>query len=157
MKIQRGFTIIELLVTIVIVSVLASVAFPMAELANQRAKEQELRHALREIRDALDAYKQAGDEGRIVRKPDESGYPASLDVLVNGSLDARSTSGAKLYFLRRIPRDPFSPDATLSAPASWGLRSYASSADEPKEGNDVYDVYSLSTAVGLNGIPYREW
>jgi len=154
---QRGFTIVELLVTVVLVSILASAAFPMAELAVQRNKEQELRRVLREIRDALDAYKQAGDEGKILRKVGESGYPRTLQALADGVVDAKSPTGAKLYFLRRIPRDPLSTDAGVSAAQTWGKRSYASSPDDPKEGEDVYDVYSLSTGTGLNGIPYREW
>lgn len=152
-----GFTIIELLVTVVIVSIVASAALPMTELVVQRNKEQELRHALREIRDALDAYKQAGDEGRIIRKAGESGYPRTLEVLVEGIVDAKDPKGAKIHFLRRIPRDPFSPDQTAPASQTWGKRSYASSADDPKPGDDVYDVYSLAAGAGLNGSPYREW
>lgn len=154
---QRGFTIIELLVSVVIVSILASVAFPMAELVSQRSKEHELRQSLHQIREALDAYKQACDEGRIIRKADASGYPPTLDTLVEGVKDARSTKEEKIYFLRRIPRDPFFTNNEIAAAKSWGLRSYSSSAEEPKEGSDVYDVYSLSLSVGLNGIPYRDW
>lgn len=157
MRYAAGFTIIELLVTIVIVSILASIAFPMAELAVQRNKEQELRRSLREIRDGLDAYKLAVDEGHILRKVGESGYPPKLETLVDGVTDVKSPSGDKIYFLRRIPRDPFSEDSNVPPAKTWGLRSYASSADEPKEGVDVYDVYSLSDAIGLNGVPYREW
>ena len=153
----RGFTIVELLVTLTIVSVLASAALPMAELAVQRHKEQELRRALREIREALDAYKQAGDEGRIVRPVLESGYPPSLEMLVEGVTDAKNPSSAKIYFLRRVPRDPFFSDASVSAGKTWGKRSYSSSAEDPKEHGDVYDVYSLSTSMGMNGVPYREW
>jgi general secretion pathway protein G len=154
---QIGFTIVELLVTIVIVSLLASIAFPMVELSVQRNKEQELRRSLREIREALDAYKQAGGEGNILRKVGESGYPPTLETLVEGVTDAKSPTGAKIYFLRRIPRDPFFPDVSVPAAKTWGKRSYESSADEPKEGKDVYDVYSLSTGTSLSGIPYREW
>ena len=154
---QQGFTIVELLVTVVIVSILASAALPMTELAIHRHKEQELRRVLREIREALDAYKQAGDEGRIVRQVLESGYPQTLEALVEGVPDAKSPSGAKIYFLRRIPRDPFFADASVPAAKTWGKRSYSSSAEDPKEHGDVYDVYSMSTGVGMNGIPYREW
>ncbi|MES2356527.1 MAG: type II secretion system protein [Pseudomonadota bacterium] len=154
---QRGFTIVELLVTLVIVSILASAALPMAELAVQRNKEQELRRGLREIREALDSYKQAGDEGKIMRKAGESGYPPTLEILAIGVTDAKSPTGAKIYFLRRIPRDPFFTDASASAAKTWVKRSYASSAEDPKEGNDVYDIYSASTSTGLNGIVYREW
>lgn len=154
---HQGFTIVELLMTIVIISILASAAFPMAELAIQRNKEQDLRRALREIRSALDAYKQAGDEGRIARKAGDSGYPRTLEALVDGVTDAKNPSGAKIYFLRRIPRDPFYADASAPPAGTWGKRSYASSADDPKEGDDVYDVYSLAPGAGLNDVPYREW
>lgn len=157
MKRQQGFTIVELLMTIVIVSILASVAFPMAELAIQRNKEQDLRRALREIRQALDAYKQAGDEGKIARKPGESGYPSSLELLVNGVTDTKNPTGAKIYFLRRIPRDPFFTDTSVPPGGTWEKRSYASSPDDPKEGDDVYDIFSTMSGIGLNGIPYREW
>jgi general secretion pathway protein G len=153
----RGFTIVELLVTLVMVSILASAALPMAELVVQRNKEQELRRALREIRDALDAYKQAGDEGRMLRKVGESGYPPTLASLVEGVTDVKSPTGARMYFLRRISRDPFFNQGDVPAVQTWGKRSYASSADDPKEGDDVYDVYSVSPKAGLNGIPYREW
>lgn len=154
---HAGFTIVELLVTVVIVSILASAAFPMAELAAQRTREQDLRRGLREIREALDAYKQAVDEGKVRRPADASGYPPSLEVLVQGEVDAKDPKGRKIYFLRRVPRDPFFADASVPAAGTWGIRSYASSADDPKEGDDVYDVYSTSIGTGLNGIPYREW
>lgn len=152
-----GFTIVELLVTILIVSVLASVALPMTELVVRRNKEQELRRVLREIRGAIDAYKAAVVDGRIVRRADESEYPKDLTVLVNGVVDAKSPSGAKIYFLRRLPRDPLHQEIGVPPEKTWGKRSYAASPDEPKEGRDVFDVYSLSTGVGLNGVLYREW
>lgn len=153
---ESGFTLIEILVTVVIVAILASVALPLSELSQQRAKEQELRQALREIRMAIDAYKQAVDEGHIVKSLDQSGYPPKLALLVEGVIDARSPISKKMYFLRRIPRDPFADDA-VDSEFSWGKRSYDSPPDAPREGRDVYDIYSLSDRIGLNGVPYREW
>jgi general secretion pathway protein G len=145
-----GFTFIELMITVAIVALLASIALPLAEVAYQRNREQDLRQALREIRAAVDAYKRAADEGSIEKKADESGYPPKLQVLVDGVEDKRKTDGSKIYFLRRVPADPISGE-------EWGLRSYASSATEPQPGKDVYDVYSRSQDTGLNGVPYREW
>jgi general secretion pathway protein G len=153
----RGFTLVELLITVAIVGVLASIALPLSEMTAQRAKETDLRRALREIRDALDAYKRASDEGRILRSPAQSGYPPTLAALVEGVTDAKSVTGAKIYFLRRVPRDPFHPDATAPAERTWTLRSYESPPHEPRAGKDVFDVFSASTRVGLNGIPLREW
>lgn len=152
----RGFTLVEMLVVVVIVSVLASIALPLAELAHKRTKEEQLARALREIRDALDAYKRASDEGRIARAADASGYPPTLSALVDGVEDARSPTRASIYFLRRIPRDPWARD-DLEAARSWGLRSYASPANDPRPGSDVFDVYSTSEDVGLDGRPYRIW
>ncbi len=155
---RNGFTFIELVMTLAIIGLLASVTLPMAELAVKRSKEQELRMALREIRTALDAYKQAVDDGRIAKVEGRSGYPPSLKVLVDGVSDIKdATSHNKMYFLRRIPRDPMAGEALRRDEETWGLRSHQSSADEPREGDDVFDVYSLSGEAGLNGIPYRKW
>ena len=153
----HGFTLIELVVTVAIMAILATAALPLAEVAVQRSKEQELRAALREIRTAIDAYKQAVEDKHITKAADASGYPKSLEVLVEGVDDALSPKKSKIYFLRRIPRDPMARDGSLPAVQTWGLRSYDSSAEDPHEGDDVYDVYSLSEKSGLNGVPYREW
>lgn len=155
---RNGFTFIELVMTLAIIGLLASVTLPLAELAVKRSKEQELRVALREIRSALDAYKQAVDDGRIAKVEGRSGYPPSLKSLIEGVPDIKdATSHNKIYFLRRIPRDPMSGDTFRRDEETWGLRSYQSSAEEPRDGDDVFDVYSLSAATGLNGIPYRKW
>ena len=153
----RGFTLIELVITVAIVALLASVALPVSELAVQRTKEQELRRTLRQVRDAIDAYKQASDEGRIRKSVGDSGYPKKLEDLAEGVDDQKSPKKEKVYFLRRIPRDPLSADPTLSAPATWGKRSYASPPDDPRDGDDVFDVFSLAPGKGINGQPYRDW
>lgn len=154
---RRGFTLIELVVTLAIIGVLAAGVMPLAELAAQRSKESELRTVLRQIRNALDAYKAAYDEGRIEQKADASGYPPSLRVLVEGVPDVKDEEGRRIYFLRRLPRDPMHTDASVEPERTWGRRSYASPPDAPREGADVYDVYSLSERTGLNGVPYKEW
>jgi general secretion pathway protein G len=154
---KRGFTLVELVITVAIVALLASIAMPLAEVAVQRSKEQELRHSLRQIRDAIDAYKVAGDEGRIARNVGETGYPRTLALLVEGVEDVKSPKRMKIYFLRSIPREPFVRDPLLKPEESWGLRSYASSAESPAEGDDVYDVYSRNPGVGLNGVSYAKW
>lgn len=152
-----GFTLIEVMVTLAIIGILASIALPMVQINAQRAKEAELRQALREIRSAIDAYKQASDEGRIAKAADATGYPPALEDLSKGIEDQKSPTKQKIYFLRRLPRDPMASDSIADAAGTWGERSYKSPPDDPKPGDDVYDVFSRSTKKGLNGIPYREW
>jgi len=154
---RRGFTLVEMLVVVAIMSILATIGFPLAELAHRRGQEEELRRSLREIRSAIDAYKRLVDAGRIVRAADASGYPASLEVLVEGVQDAQSPQGTKFYLLRRLPRDPFAPESIAEPVRTWGVRSYASPPNDPQPGRDVFDVYSRAPGAGLNGIPYRQW
>jgi len=152
-----GFTLVELMVSLAIVVFLASLVTPMVITAIKREKELDLRIALRQIRQSIDDYKQAGDEGRIARLPGQSGFPPSLAVLATGAPDLVDPQGRRLYFLRRLPRDPFAADQRAGAEDTWGKRSFASAPDKPEAGADVYDVYSLSQAVGINGVPYRQW
>jgi general secretion pathway protein G len=153
----RGFSLIELLASVAIMGVLAVVAVPFIETNVQREKERELKVALREIRQALDAYKQATIAGKIAIQPEQSGYPPSLITLTEGVDDISQPNANKLYFLRRIPRDPFHPDKSIAPIDSWGLRSFQSPPENPQPGDDVFDVYSTSSKIGLNGISYSEW
>jgi len=162
---MRGFTLIEMVVTLAIVGLLASIAAPLTETIIRRGKEQELRTALYQIRDALDAYKRAADSGRIEKSVTSNGYPASLKVLVEGARDLKSPKGAKIFFLRRIPYDPMAATSSgmgnskskRDAADDWGLRSYDSPAQNPRDGEDVFDVYSKAKGRGLNGIAYSQW
>jgi general secretion pathway protein G len=152
-----GFTLIEMAVVIAVIGFLASMALPFTEKTVQRAREAELRSALRQSREGLDAYKRAFDEGRIARSPTDSGYPKRLEQLVEGVEDVRRPDRARIHFLRRLPRDPFHPDPSAPAADTWGKRAYASPPEAPYEGEDVFDIYSRTERIGLNGIPYREW
>ncbi|MFM0202898.1 type II secretion system protein [Paraburkholderia fungorum] len=154
---SSGFTLIEMIVTVALVAIIASVATTFVKLHEQREKERELKEALREIRTAIDTYKKAGDEGRIARSLDSTGYPGSLDELVTGVVNQRDPKGRKIYFLRRVPRDPMNPALSGPAQDSWGKRSYSSEAHDPQDNGDVYDIFSLSDRKGTNGIPYLQW
>ncbi len=156
---STGFTLIELVVTVAIVGILASVAMPMLKVTVQRTKESELHNNLRQIREAVDAYKKAADEGHIKKTIEQTGYPPNLEILVEGVVDEKDIKKNKLRFLRKIPKDPMqSPNKSEdNFTKNWGLRSYASEASNPQEGDDVYDVYSLSQQIGINGVPYSQW
>lgn len=153
---QRGLTLIELLICITILAILASVALPMAELTVTRTKEIELRRALREVRSAIDAWKddydKAVEQKKIIASINETGYPESLEELMEGN-DWGGLYPYKRRYLRRLPVDPFD-----EYEEGWGLRSYR---DEPDStvygGEDLYDIYSQSTRTGLDGTPYNTW
>jgi general secretion pathway protein G len=154
MKREEGFTYIELIIATVILVIIAAAAIPVAEVTSKRAKEIELRRALRVMRDAIDNYKNAVDEGLIGGMDLElgsEGYPEELETLVEG-VDQVGTPGKKLKFLRRIPIDP------MTRSTDWGLRSYQ---DRPDSifwgGQNVYDVYTKSQGIGLDGTKYSDW
>ncbi len=152
-----GFTYIEVIFTVAIVALIATTVMPYVELSVQRKKEAELRHSLREIRTALDEFKRAVENGVIALPADASGYPPALEVLAQGAPNAQDPQQRPVYFLRRLPRDPMYQGPPVTAAETWGKRSYDSPPDAPQEGEDVFDIYSLSDAVGLNGVPYHDW
>ncbi|PUA18843.1 type II secretion system protein [Glaciimonas sp. PCH181] len=156
-KIVRGFTLIELMVSLAILASLAAALLPMTEFMARRHQEQELRDGLREIRTAIDAYKQAADDGAIEKMLDASGYPANLEVLQTGVANKENVNGGKRVFLRRLPRDPMCNCPDTPAAETWQLRSYDSAFDSPQSGEDVFDITSTNTEEGLNGIPYNQW
>jgi len=150
-------TLVELVVTVSILAVLASVILPLAQMAGQRTREVELRRNLRVLRTAIDDYKKAYDkaveEKKINAAPNRSGYPKDLDILVSGD----DFGGTKHKFLRRIPIDPMNPPKNAEEPR-WGLRSYADSPDSPAWGReDVFDIYSDSEGVAIDGSRYKDW
>jgi general secretion pathway protein G len=157
-KKESGFTIIELMVTLAILAILASITMPLLKLTLQRNKETTLTQNLMQIREAIDAYKHAVDEGRIKKEIDQSGYPPNLEVLEQGVQDLKDPKKRMIKFLRRIPKDPM---RNLNEPRpfdhDWGLRSYHSDAENPQYDDDVYDVFSLSQLEGINGVPYAQW
>jgi general secretion pathway protein G len=148
---HRGFTLIELIVTVFIISILVGLAIPLARNSIKREKEFELRAALREMRVAIDNYKNASDRGLIMVKVDTEGYPETLQVLVDG-VQMTGTVDKKLKLLRRIPKDP------MTNSTEWGLRSYQ---DDPKMnswgGQDVFDVYTKGEGTAFDGTKYKDW
>jgi general secretion pathway protein G len=158
-----GFSYVELMFSVAILALLAAAATPYLEKTIQRKKESELREHLRDIRSAIDAYKKASDAGKIQKNIGDSGYPKSLDELVIGVPDQTDPQKKRLRFLRNLPADPMyigdarTVQAELNPQDTWGKRSYDSDADNPREGDDVFDVYSFSPQKGLNGIIYQQW
>ncbi len=146
-----AFTLVELLAAITILLLLTSMALPLARVQIQRAREAELRRDLRELREAIDRYKDFADRGVIVTKPETFGYPPDLETLVNG-VPIKGAPTARYKFLRRIPVDP------MTGTAEWGLRAMQ---DDPNSrssgGGNVFDVYSRSQGVGLDGTRYAVW
>jgi len=150
---RNGFSLIELLITLAVIGVLAALTVPVADLAVRRTREDDLRQGLRELRNAIDAYKRASDEGRIPKGGGESGYPPNLSLLAEGVLDV---TRKPIYFIRRIPRDPFA-DGTARPEDSWRTRAYEDPPGMFRPGRDVFDVASSSDEIGTDRIPYREW
>jgi general secretion pathway protein G len=148
---QSGFTLLELVITTAILLILAGVAVPVARVTIQRQKEAELRRALREMRDAIDRYKDLADRNLIQVSVETEGYPPDLETLVQG-VPLAGRPDQRIRFLRRIPVDP------MTGEARWGLRCVQ---DEPDStnwcGKDVFDVYSLSTGTALDGTRYADW
>ena len=152
-----GFTLIELVVTVMIVAILAAGAVPILQLTIQRNKETELKQALRQIREAIDLYKKSVDEGLIKKTVDQTGYPPNLEVLEQGVINQKNIKGKVIKFIRKIPRDPMNKESDLKPAETWGKRSYSSDVNAPAEGADVYDVYSRSTKKAIDGTTYNTW
>ncbi len=155
LRCNGGYSYVELLVVTSILIVLASAVMPLAQVTSQRQREAELRRNLREMRVAIDRFKDAVDQGQIGTteiEPGSEGYPPDLESLVDGVPAANDASGRKLKFLRRIPVDP------MTNSNEWGLRAYQDKPDATSwGGRNVFDVHSMSDATGLNGIKYRDW
>jgi general secretion pathway protein G len=152
---DRGYTFVELLVVITILLILASAVLPLAQVTSTRQREGELRRSLREMRTAIDKFKDAVDTGQLPVSelgPGSEGYPPDLETLVEGMTAANDATGRKLKYLRRIPMDP------MTNSSDWGLRSYQDKPDSTSwGGQNVFDVYSKANGTALDGTKYRDW
>ncbi len=153
---KRGFTLVEMLVTLTILAILAAAVVPLAETAIKREKEIELRRALRTLREAIDSYKKLADEKKIEFEQETHGYPPNLEVLMSGvEIKEEGEEGSKkktVKFLRRIPLDP------MTNSYDWGLRAYEDAPDSSTwGGKNVFDVYTKSRGTALDGTKYRDW
>ena len=154
---DKGVTFIELVFVLAILALLASIVLPLGHISKKRARELELKRSLRQVRSAIDAYKQAYDEKHMLNEIGRSGYPENLLELVEGVTDVKDPEGRKLYFLRRIPRDPMNNNEFLPPEETWETRSFESDPDDFSGGDDVFDVRSASDELALNGTEYKEW
>jgi len=152
---SHGYTFVELLIVVTLLLILASAVLPLAQVTSQRQREAELRRDLREMRMAIDKFKDAVDTGLIATtelSPGSEGYPSDLETLVEGVVAANDATGRKLKYLRRIPSDP------MTNGGDWGFRSYQDRPDSTTwGGQNVFDVYSKSSGTGLDGTKYRDW
>jgi prepilin-type N-terminal cleavage/methylation domain len=158
MRLQQGFSLIEMVVTLALLGTLAAAAAPLVHRYQQQSREAGLRESLRTLRIAIDGYRQASLDGRIEKRSQDSGYPPTLKHLVQGVVDKTSPNRAHLYFLRRIPRDPMCDCEGRSDEETWRIRSSNQAPGDFSGGEkDVFDISSTSMAKGLNGVPYAQW
>ena len=158
---RSGLSLVELIMTLSILSILAALILPSAQMMAKRTKEIELRRSLRVIRNAIDDFKKTYDKGVLDKKIQEvqgkSGYPESFEVLIEG-FDFGGVLKEKKKFLRRVPCDPFNEDKEITCDKSWGVRSYTDNECSDKlGGDDLYDVCSMSEGTAIDGTKYKDW
>ncbi|WP_242641456.1 MULTISPECIES: type II secretion system protein [Candidatus Ichthyocystis] len=153
-SIRSGFTIVEAIITALILGIVAGMVLDQKQVVVKRNREQELRRALIQIRSAIDKYREAVSQKIIIQDESIPPYPPSLSILVRG---VKTVNEKTIYFLRRLPRDPFNNEPMEKDEETWNIRSSTSPPGEFSKGKDVYDVSSKSEEIGLNGIPYKDW